>query len=541
MFDSKGRPNGRNILSLLLGPMVVLAILSGSFGTLAAGRDMCRPALRSDNSPEHHTHGTLDPNLPALLTDKSAHQHADFDEPSSQASHAKGSKSFGRLKALADQLLSVRKIFREFRIEFGYAKALREVFNVTQKLRIQGPDVQFEQFRYAVQRDPLNNFYPLLQMIDAQKVHLSSHRTLIDLIRKQIRYLEPPGVAVPEVPTLVDMRESCGENCVPFSKTLPVTTKLVFGEKQVQYYRLSHRFEMLGETFDVPEFVALRTDGLTGILRVEGVSQQLLKDVIALAQTPQWIGRVAFVFIDLNDLGLTNYMSRGHDDGDKYLRGFVNVTLNTFRHDDILFRLAGDEFIGILVDVDAHQAQTIVERLTRRVFEDPDTNAIFAHERNMLESVRANLKTVKNLTSLMMALERHKGLYSQAEGIVQYEKTQQAPEQKIFTEVLKASNSTIDNNLETLERVRPGITAGLALIGEGSDLQTLKSVTNHIANDAKKIYKYQVSPPGQYNAIKYGHVSVLDQKKFPYDPNALPIVATPKVVSNKTPVLLKSH
>ncbi|HND86154.1 MAG TPA: diguanylate cyclase, partial [Pseudobdellovibrionaceae bacterium] len=410
-------------------------------------------------------------------------------------------------------------------------KALREVFNLAQKQQLLDANVKYEQFRYNVQGDPLNNFYPLLQVINIEKLLPASKQSLVELIRKQIRYLEPPGVPVPEVQTLHDMREGCGVNCIPFTKTLPLSTKIVFGEKQVQYYRLSHRFEMLGEIFDVPEFVALKTDGLTGLMRVEGVSQQLLKDVIALAQTPQWLGRVAFVFIDLNDLGATNYMSRGHTDGDKYLRSFVNVTLNTFRTNDMVFRLAGDEFLGILVDVDEHQAHSIMERLTRRVYEDPETNAIFDHERNILKSIQTELTHVPNLQSLMIALDRHSGLRSQADQIIRYSRSQNTTDQEIFDEVRSASTSFIKQTLKALQRMRPGITAGIVMIGgEHNDLDTLKSVANLEANIAKKIYKYQTSAPNEYNAAKYGHVTAADQRIYQHDPNALPRIAVPKPV-----------
>lgn len=65
---------------------------------------------------------------------------------------------------------------------------------------------------------------------------------------------------------------------------------------------------------------------------------------------------------DLNGLKLTND-GFGHAAGDELLKKTSKVLKHCFRHDDIICRYGGDEFVVILPNTDSYEAETIVMRI----------------------------------------------------------------------------------------------------------------------------------------------------------------------------------
>jgi diguanylate cyclase (GGDEF)-like protein/PAS domain S-box-containing protein len=69
---------------------------------------------------------------------------------------------------------------------------------------------------------------------------------------------------------------------------------------------------------------------------------------------------------DLNGLKLIND-SLGHATGDEYLKKAANVIKDTFRADDIVSRIGGDEFAILLIKTDADEAIQILNRLEAKI------------------------------------------------------------------------------------------------------------------------------------------------------------------------------
>ena len=60
----------------------------------------------------------------------------------------------------------------------------------------------------------------------------------------------------------------------------------------------------------------------------------------------------------------------GHDNGDRVLQQLAVLLTNTIRSGDYTFRLGGEEFMVLLVDVDEKRAQMLAEKIRAAVFKE---------------------------------------------------------------------------------------------------------------------------------------------------------------------------
>jgi diguanylate cyclase len=78
---------------------------------------------------------------------------------------------------------------------------------------------------------------------------------------------------------------------------------------------------------------------------------------------------ITIIMGDLNGLKLIND-SFGHAAGDEYLKLAANVIKSTFRADDIVSRIGGDEFAILLIRTDADEVEQILDRLKAKAAQE---------------------------------------------------------------------------------------------------------------------------------------------------------------------------
>ena len=102
-----------------------------------------------------------------------------------------------------------------------------------------------------------------------------------------------------------------------------------------------------------------RTDELTGALNRRGILDVL--DDLAV-RLPREGRRYALVLVDLDHFKSINDQ-HGHDAGDEVLRLFVRHVQSRMRRSDFFGRYGGEEFLFILPDADAAQAEGLMQRI----------------------------------------------------------------------------------------------------------------------------------------------------------------------------------
>lgn len=105
-------------------------------------------------------------------------------------------------------------------------------------------------------------------------------------------------------------------------------------------------------------------DNLTGLYNREFFEEELSR-LDSKRQLP-----ISLIVGDLNGLKLIND-AFGHDAGDKALKRVAELMKNTFRKEDIVSRMGGDEFIALLPKTTEETGLSIIERIKRACDANP--------------------------------------------------------------------------------------------------------------------------------------------------------------------------
>jgi diguanylate cyclase (GGDEF)-like protein/PAS domain S-box-containing protein len=105
------------------------------------------------------------------------------------------------------------------------------------------------------------------------------------------------------------------------------------------------------------------TDGLTGLYNHAHFYQRLAEEI---GRSKRYKRRFAVVMMDVDAFKHYND-SRGHQAGDDALRLIADCIRTSLRQSDLAFRYGGDEFAAILLNADLSRAQTVVDRIKRRI------------------------------------------------------------------------------------------------------------------------------------------------------------------------------
>ncbi len=103
------------------------------------------------------------------------------------------------------------------------------------------------------------------------------------------------------------------------------------------------------------------TDHLTGLYTRKALD--IIDERIKSVEPALW----AVIYFDLDGLKVIND-TRGHKEGDRYIVGFAKILKHVFRHEDLIVRLGGDEFLVVGEIADRSNIQIIEERLRREAY-----------------------------------------------------------------------------------------------------------------------------------------------------------------------------
>lgn len=103
------------------------------------------------------------------------------------------------------------------------------------------------------------------------------------------------------------------------------------------------------------------TDHLTGLYTRKALD--IIDERVRAVEPALW----AIIYFDLDGLKIIND-TRGHKEGDKYILGFAKILKHVFRHEDLILRLGGDEFLVVGEIAERSNIKIIEERLRREAY-----------------------------------------------------------------------------------------------------------------------------------------------------------------------------
>ena len=105
------------------------------------------------------------------------------------------------------------------------------------------------------------------------------------------------------------------------------------------------------------------TDTLTGLPNRRAFDDDLSREV---SRARRHHHPLSLAVLDIDGLKTLND-STGHEAGDAMLQRVANVLRATLRHEDVAYRIGGDEFAIVLPSVDIHQVDFLRDRLTAEI------------------------------------------------------------------------------------------------------------------------------------------------------------------------------
>jgi diguanylate cyclase (GGDEF)-like protein/PAS domain S-box-containing protein len=139
-------------------------------------------------------------------------------------------------------------------------------------------------------------------------------------------------------------------------------------------------------------------DQLTGLYNRRFLEEEI-KRLDTIRNLP-----ISFVYADVNGLKTIND-AFGHQQGDKLLQKIADIFKTTFRTDDFIARVGGDEFILLLPKTNLDLAKVIVSRINRKIEQETIMDI------NISISFGWDTKTEENQTTLEIMKNAEKLMY----------------------------------------------------------------------------------------------------------------------------------
>lgn len=198
-----------------------------------------------------------------------------------------------------------------------------------------------------------------LAMLEAESLEVAQKKTLLSYLIPQWRvpFLDlhkrvmsgKSGMLEFEIRGLKGTQRWLETHAVPLRDSLGNVTMLLGITRDITEHK---------KTQQKIEFMA-NYDALTGLPNRLKLEEQL-EYLVALSKREDW--NFALMFLDIDHFKDIND-TLGHTVGDKLLKKFAQRIKNTFREEDTLARFGGDEFIILLPNTNALEAQQVAQKL----------------------------------------------------------------------------------------------------------------------------------------------------------------------------------
>lgn len=191
-------------------------------------------------------------------------------------------------------------------------------------------------------------------------------------------------------------------------------------------------------------------------------------------------GTSSLIFVDVNNLGKTNYFAGGTQTGDQYLTSVGESLRKAMRPGDMIFKNGGDELVIVLGSNNPQMIKQISQRMINEVDYNPQIRHIFSQEiRTSVKQYRA----VKKAEKIEDLPEVMKKILSKADQDLAVSDFNKFKEYKL-QEYLKASQEKAT--------YRGSISIGSSLVKPHEDLSTVLKRAEEQASQVKAEYKQRL-------------------------------------------------
>jgi GGDEF domain-containing protein len=212
-------------------------------------------------------------------------------------------------------------------------------------------------------------------------------------------------------------------------------------------------------------------------------------------------GAGSLVFIDINNLGVTNYFRGGTQTGDRYLTLVGEELRKVLRHEDIIFKNGGDELVVILKSTNPTEVREISQRMINQVDQNPRIREIFRQE------VAAKSQKYREIN------QAHK-----LNDLPQQHRQSLSPEEislgsRDFAALKALKKTEYEKAIQEQAKYRGSISTGAALIRADDTLAEVLARAESQMSMAKAEYK--VRHGQQVDKYKKGEVEMQGSRKGP--------------------------
>ncbi len=184
------------------------------------------------------------------------------------------------------------------------------------------------------------------------------------------------------------------------SATFLLYSSLIITISYISYYinkNIQEQTDRIQEAYKKTFYISI-TDRLTGLYDQIYFRELLQKEINNSSESREVF---SIIFLDVDHFKNYNDLN-GHLMGSRTLQEVANVMRSNFRHDDILCKFGGDEFVIIAKKLDKKSALSAAERLRKAIIEYNFKNAEYQPEGRITISLGISTfpydgKTVKEL------------------------------------------------------------------------------------------------------------------------------------------------
>jgi GGDEF domain-containing protein len=182
------------------------------------------------------------------------------------------------------------------------------------------------------------------------------------------------------------------------------------------------------------------------------------------------------IILDANHLGLVNYMPKGLEGGDEYLKAIARIAYEKTGGKAVIARYGGDEYALVTDITDPVRLQQLTQDISDAVIRDPTARSVFLAQKQLNRYIYHSMRSAENYDQLPSSV---KATLSDDE--IEYARAH-------WSKFRETAMSVTNKMIYDSAAIQPSLSAGSAIVGGRSSTEAFKAANNAL-NCVKSVYK----------------------------------------------------